>query len=159
MIRSSKFLFGGIIVLALTACVGPAEKPSSNTPAPKTVVSKPAPKKPHGKISSITLEDFFVLQQSDNALIYDARPVLYYRFGHIPGAINLPKQNCDALIAEWEPKINAAISSGKTLVVYCTNPTCPDAKSVAIRLANAGYPVKVISGGWEAWKESGMPIE
>ena len=93
-----------------------------------------------GEISSISLEDFFMLQQSGKALIFDARPAFFYDLGHIPGAINLPKNDCDEAIANREAEIKAALAAGKTIVVYCTSLTCPDARTVAIHISGFGYP-------------------
>ena len=112
-----------------------------------------------GEVTSISLEQFFLLQQSDKALIFDARPSFFYSLGHIPGAINLPKNNCDEAINARESEIKAAIANGKTLVVYCSSITCPDARAVAIHLSGFGYPASIFSGGWDAWKDAGMPTE
>ena len=112
-----------------------------------------------GDVSSISLEDFFLLQQSGKALIYDARPGFFYGLGHIPGAISLSKNNCDEKIAAREDEIKSALVNGKTIVVYCTSLTCPDARAVANHISGFGHPAKIFSGGWEAWKDAGMPVE
>ncbi len=140
-----------------------------NAPAPAPVAEKkaeapPAPRKPvrmngRGKITSISLTDVFTLQQADKVLLFDARPYFYYALGHIPGAISLPKDNCDRAIEKREAEIKAALAAGKTIVVYCTSPTCPDARTVAIHLAGYGHSSSTMPGGWDAWKESGLPTE
>ena len=120
---------------------------------------KPVRMNGRGKVTSISLERFFELQQSGNVLIFDARPTVFHAIGHIPGAVSLPKHNCDASIAKREGEIKAALKEGKTIVVYCTSMTCPDARTVAIHLSGFGYPASIFSGGWDAWKEAGMPTE
>ncbi len=158
-----------LTALGLISCVEPArEVPVSTVPAGKmTPAGKRAatnkPKAPRmngrGVITSISLEKLFELQQSGNALIYDARPGFYFSMGHIPGAFNLPKADCDAQITERKAEIEAALAAKKTIVVYCTNLTCPDARTVAIHLASFGYSSSTLTGGWDSWKESGLPTE
>ncbi len=151
---------------AIPACsVSPRGTPPAN-PAASTaeVPSRPetgkAPGKPEpGKVSSISMEDFFVLHESGKTLVFDARPTLIYRLGHIPSAINLPKNRCDEGIAGRSGEIRSALAAGKTIVVYCTGTSCPDAHTVAMHLANSGHPASVFAGGWDSWKEAGMPVE
>jgi rhodanese-related sulfurtransferase len=147
-----------VLALALTACVQP---PPAAKPAP---TEKPKYKKPvrmngRGELTSISLEQVFQLQQSDKALIFDARPGFFYGLGHIPGAINLPKTNCDEAIHNREGEIKAALAAGKTIIVYCSGITCPDARAVANHLSGFTYPAAIFSGGWDAWKEAGLPTE
>lgn len=157
-------LLGTGLTLALSAC---ADKPA---PAPTVANTKPAAetksdyKKPvrmngRGEVTSISLEQFFELQQSGKALIFDARPTVFHAIGHIPGAISLPRINCDANIAKREEQIKSAIKEGRTIVVYCTNLACPDARTVANHISGFGYPASIFSGGWDTWKEAGMPTE
>jgi len=148
--------------VGLASCTPPPvpEAPVKQVAAP---VAKPQPKpvrmNGRGKVGSISLTDLFTLQQSGEVLIYDARPGFFYGLGHLPGAINLPKTDCDAQIVKREAEIKAAIAAGKPIVVYCTNLLCPDARTVANHLAGFGYSSSVLSGGWDSWKESGLPTE
>ncbi len=163
-----------VLALALAACaekpLGPPFEGSADGPhldaaarqktsPAKPKYSKPVRKNGRGAVSFITLEQFFTLQQSDNALVFDARLGFFYHLGHIPGAIHLPKQNCAGLIHERETEIKTALAAGKTLVVYCTSRNCPDAMTVATQLAGFGYPAAVFSGGWDAWKNADLPSE
>lgn len=130
----------------------------------KKVEAPATPPKPprmngRGKITSISLTELFPLQQSGQVLIFDARPGYFYNLGHLPGAVSLPKMNCDAQITKREDEIKAALAAKKTIVVYCTNLLCPDARTVANHLASFGYSSSVLSGGWDSWKESGLPTE
>ncbi len=152
--------------LMLAACadqseIAPGTRPEtrkeSQAEAPK--YKKPPRMNGRGEVSSVSFEEFFALQQAGKAMIFDARPAFFYNLGHIPGAISLPKNNCDEKIAARESEIKAALADGKSLVVYCTSMTCPDARTVAIHISGFGHPVKTFSGGWDAWKEAGMPVE
>ena len=154
---------GLALALALASCAGPARQTPTPPPqGPPPPAAKPESKKPvlmnrRGAVSSISLDDFFALQQSGKTLIFDARAAFFYQLGHIPGAINLSKNDCDQSIAARESEIKAALAAGKILIVYCSSITCPDARTVAIHLSGFGYPVRIFSGGWEAWKEADLP--
>lgn len=155
------------MALALGSCADSAKEPPASPPVATRSTSpaaKPESKKPvrmngRGTISTISLGDFFALQQSGTALILDARPSFFYHLGHIPGAVNLPKNRCDEAIAAREATIKTALAAGKSIVVYCSSSTCPDARSVAIHLSGFGYPSRIFTGGWEAWREADMPGE
>ena len=160
-LRRSSF-FTTAAALAIASCAQPAhEAPAKKSPAPAPTAVKPKPVRMNGrgKLTSISLQDFFTLQQSGEVLIYDARPGFFYGLGHIPGAISMPKADCDAQIAKREAEIKAAVAAKKPIVVYCTNLLCPDARAVATHLADFGYSSSILTGGWETWKDSGMPTE
>jgi len=144
--------------LILAACTMPADdvvQPEIIKPDSR----KPTAEKPRAEVSTISLEDFFQLQESGKALVIDARPSFVYQFGHVPGAINLPKNRCGEAIARRDAEFRSAIASGKKIVVYCTGLTCPDAHAVADHLAASGISASVFPGGWDAWQEAGMPVE
>jgi rhodanese-related sulfurtransferase len=148
--------------IALSSCAPlPREKPArqENESAAQPEYQKPVRMNGRGKVSSISLEDFFLLQQSGKAVVFDARLALFYQLGHIPGAINLPKNRCDDAIWKRESEIKNAVAEGKTIVVYCSGMMCPDARAVAMHISGFGYPASVFSGGWDTWKEAGMPVE
>lgn len=112
-----------------------------------------------GEISSISLEEMFALQGSGKALIFDARPGYLFHLGHIPGAESLPKSDCENSLAEMEERLKTAIASSSTIVVYCSGLLCPDARTVAIHISSYGHPVKVFSGGYDAWKKAELPTD
>jgi hypothetical protein len=44
-------------------------------------------------------------------------------------------------------------------VVYCFNLGCPDARSVAKKLARRDYVVHVFGAGIDTWRTAGLPLE
>ena len=147
------------LAAGLASCAQPvAEVPVKKVAAP-VATAKPVRMNGRGKVTSISLTELFALQQSGNVLLYDARPGFFYGLGHITGAISLPKPDCDAQIEKREAEIKAAIAAKKPIVIYCTNLLCPDARTVANHLADYGYSSSTLSGGWESWKEAGLPTE
>ncbi len=46
------------------------------------------------------------------------------------------------------------------VVVYCAGPECESSGEVAARLVELGYTnVRHFSGGKQAWREAGLPLE
>lgn len=150
-------------VFALCGCakdVTPSPLPAAPQVAePQEKYKKPVRMNGRGEITSISFDQFYPLHEAGRTLVYDARHPLFYRLGHIPGAINLPLPDCDSAIHKREEEIKAALASGKTIVVYCTGITCPDARSLARHISGFGYPASIFSGGWDAWKEANLPSE
>jgi rhodanese-related sulfurtransferase len=164
MIRHGfQFLATTAIALTVACCASPVQQAPVAQAARLAAVAikKPKPVRMNGRgeVTSISLTDFFPLHSAGRVLVYDARPSFFYFLGHIPGAISLPKDGCDAQILKREPEIKTALAEKKTLVIYCTNLMCPDARAVAIHLADHGYSSAILASGWETWKESGMPTE
>jgi len=112
-----------------------------------------------GKVTRIPLGTFFQLQQSGKALILDVRPGFYYGLGHVPGAINWPKGRFQEQLIQREAQISTAVAANKPVLIYCTDLACPDALSVATRLAARGHSTAILQGGFEAWKAGELPIE
>ena len=92
----------------------------------------------------------WIKANENNLVIVDVREAEDYEKGHIPGAINLPKE-------QWE-NLNE-LRRDKTNVVYCYTQQCHLAANACARFAAKGYPVMELEGGFEAWKENELEIE
>jgi rhodanese-related sulfurtransferase len=88
----------------------------------------------------------------DAALWIDARPEEQFAGGHVPGAMLLNEDEWNTLL----PKVLAAWSPERKLVLYCSRQSCNVSHEVAERLRNeAGLKnVFVLQGGWEEWQKS-----
>ena len=167
MTRLRHALLVSVPALVLASCADTAPAPAETKPAEtaeRAPEKKPYKKPPRmnnrGEIGSISLSEVFSLQQSGQAMIFDARPAFFFGLGHLPGAINISAHgDMDTAIHKREKEIEAALAAGRTLVVYCTSPTCPDARTLARHLSGFGYPSSIFSGGWDEWKEAGLPTE
>jgi rhodanese-related sulfurtransferase len=124
----------------------------SEAPTPQTVAKQ-------ASATAIELPDALTLQEEGRALMFDVRPGFVYGFGHLVGAVSWPKNSFSQGLPTHEPTIREAIASGKTVILYCTDAACPDARTVAEWLVLRGHSVSVLKGGYHAWKEAGMPIE
>lgn len=158
--------FPAMAALAFVSCADPSpraavEQPVKSGPAPaEKPYKKPPRMNQRGKVTSIQLSQVYTMHEAGKVVFFDARPAFFFRLGHLPGAINIPaKGDSDTAIHKREAEIEAALAAGKTLVVYCTGPTCPDARTLAHHLSGFGYPASVFGGGWDEWKAAGLPTE
>jgi rhodanese-related sulfurtransferase len=89
-----------------------------------------------------------MLSQKQTLVVVDVREEEDYRQGHIPGAINLQE-------SKWGNP--TGLDKNKQNVVYCYSHVCHLGAKAAKHLAQAGYPVMEMDGGWASWQEHGLP--
>lgn len=102
------------------------------------------------------LEEFRVLVESKGALVLDARPEIFHRLGHVPGALSLPRDDFEASFALHRDRLEA--DTGALIVIYCSGSSCEDSDLVRKALHRLGFTrVSVFKGGWSAWTSAGLP--
>ncbi|MET7452856.1 rhodanese-like domain-containing protein [Streptomyces sp. NPDC005574] len=84
--------------------------------------------------------------------VLDSRSTASWDQGHIPGAVHLPT----ALIPEQAEQL---LDRAVPVVTYCWGPGCNGATRAALALAELGYQVKEMLGGFEYWAREGFPYE
>ncbi len=77
--------------------------------------------------------------------IIDVRRPEDYAKSHIPGAINVPKE-------EWPTA--KGLSKEKTNVVYCYSQTCHLAAGACVEFAKKGFSVMELEGGFNTWQKA-----
>ena len=82
--------------------------------------------------------------------VIDVRALEDYEKGHIPGAINLPKN-------QWASA--RGLSKDKTNVIYCYSQTCHLAAAAAIEFAKKGYRVMELEGGFNTWERARLEVQ
>ncbi|WP_340383721.1 rhodanese-like domain-containing protein [Streptomyces sp. SS7] len=85
-------------------------------------------------------------------VVLDSRSPQAWDQGHIPGAVHLPT----ALIAEQAERL---LDRNVPVVTYCWGPGCNGASRAALALAELGYRVKEMLGGFEYWVREGFAYE
>jgi rhodanese-related sulfurtransferase len=90
-----------------------------------------------------------MIKSADKITIVDVRASEDYNKGHIPGAINYPKDRWGMV----------SLNRDRMTVFYCYNEQCHLAAQAAFTFAKRGYEVMEMEGGWEAWKSSGFEIQ
>ena len=106
-------------------------------------------------VSTITRDELKAkLDRGDQLILVEALPEAYYLDKHLPGAINLPHDQVDALAPALLPDKSAEI------VVYCANGPCRNSGIAARRLVELGYAtVRDYHEGKQDWIEAGLPVE
>ena len=91
-----------------------------------------------------------MIKRNENINIIDVRAYEDYAKGHVPAAVNLPKQR-------WST--HTGLSKEKTNIIYCYSEVCHLAAAAAKEFAEDGYPVMELEGGFEAWQHYNLSIE
>lgn len=101
-------------------------------------------------VDTIDLGEFRQVVVSKSALILDARSPVFYRQGHVPGALNLSRDQFGHDYVRLQPILKEA--KDHPIVVYCSGGACHDSKMVAQALTSLGFSrVQIFLGGWESW--------
>ena len=85
-------------------------------------------------------------------VLLDSRSREAWEQGHIPGAVHLPGREI-ALRATDE------LDRSVPVVTYCWGPGCNGATRAALALAQLGFRVREMLGGFEYWAREGLPVE
>jgi len=91
-----------------------------------------------------------LIEAEENIIIIDVRAAEDFATGHIPGAVNLPKDRWDTFDGLQHDKVN---------IVYCYSQVCHLAAEAALQFAEEGYCVMELEGGFDEWKRHELPIE
>ena len=86
-----------------------------------------------------------------NFELIDVRSREAYESGHIPGAKMIPFEEFKMRVPEF--------SEYRENIVYCYSQSCQLADKAARWLAEKGFPVKLLIGGFDVWEKFGHPIE
>ena len=86
-------------------------------------------------------------------VVVDSRDEDAWRQGHVPGAVHLPTADIPRLAASRIPP------DAKLVVTYCWSPACNGSTRAAYALAQLGYPVKEMIGGYQHWVRDRHPVE
>jgi rhodanese-related sulfurtransferase len=88
----------------------------------------------------------------------DARPEIFYRLGHVPGALSLARDDFENAYAQLKERLEK--DKNQPLIIYCSNSSCEDSHLVQSALLKLGYVnVAVFSGGWATWTQEKLPEE
>ncbi|MFE3899499.1 rhodanese-like domain-containing protein [Streptomyces sp. NPDC059153] len=85
-------------------------------------------------------------------VLLDSRSAESWDQGHVPGAVHLPT----ALIPE---QARSLLDPAVPVVTYCWGPGCNGGARAALALAELGYQVKEMLGGFEYWVREGFEFE
>jgi len=98
------------------------------------------------------VSDVAAALDSGTFVLLDSRSAEAWAQGHVPGAVHLPGREIPARAAtELDPAV--------PVVTYCWGPGCNGATRAALALAQLGFRVREMIGGFEYWAREGLPVE
>ena len=103
------------------------------------------------EMTPYALKGLLIDKKVADILVLDVRSTESFNESHIPGALNIP-------LADLAGKL-ATLPKDKTLVTYCSTITCVLAPKAALVLAEKGFKVMEMYGGFATWTEYGFPVE
>jgi rhodanese-related sulfurtransferase len=107
--------------------------------------------------ATVGLAEFRSAVDRKSALIFDARPSSFFEQGHVPGALNLARDDFAHDYRHLDSVLKAA--QDKPIIVYCGGGDCHDSRLVANALITLGFgDVSVFTGGWEVWSAAQLPV-
>lgn len=83
--------------------------------------------------------------------VLDVRPPVEYEAGHLPGAVNIPINELEDHLDEFDNE--------HEIVAYCRGPHCILSFDAVARLREKGYTAYRLEDGFPEWKIAGHPIE
>ncbi|MDD2707005.1 MAG: rhodanese-like domain-containing protein [Verrucomicrobiae bacterium] len=169
ILRKDAEIFWGLATVSLVA--GLALNQARDIPLPLVYISKQARMEQmisrlvtgqsiasSDRPQPIALEELADLVKEGKGIVLDARPEIFYRQGHVPGALSLSREEFErdyrrqrsVLEKDW----------GQLLAVYCADSICDDGQLVADALSKLGFRrVLLFKGGWNEWREQRLPEE
>lgn len=147
-----KFIMVALIA-ALAATLASAQmKPQPRGAAPTSpLVATGTRTNPGTQFARISQDDAFKLYREGKATFIDVRSNEQFSFGHIKGAVSIPRSQILGRFSEVLP--------GKTIITYCA---CGAEEASGVAAANLmSHGVKnvfALKGGWTEWKSAGRPI-
>lgn len=93
------------------------------------------------------------IDRGDKFVLFEVLPEMYYRKGHLPGALNLSLEEIDTQAPRLAPNKDVPV------VVYCASATCENSSLAGKRLRELGYRnVIEYAGGKEDWQNLGYAL-
>ena len=138
-----------IIILLLVATVAQAQESAGTTNALPLVASAntpPAATAPTAPLRIIRAELLqMMLQRTNDFVLIDVMPRIYYQDFHIKGAMSIPADEIAETVNYW-PR-------NRRIVVYCLDAECDTSREVARALMAMGFmDVLQYEGGKREWR-------
>lgn len=109
-------------------------------------------------IDNISVDRALTLAEGGNAVFIDVRERAEHAAGAIAGAQSVPRGFLEFIADPASPMHNPALSSGRTLVVYCASGGRSALATKTLQDMGVANAVNLV-GGFQAWSEAGGPTE
>ncbi len=104
-------------------------------------------------IHTITCQELHErIQESSSLVVINVLPEEMYQDCHIPGSINIPYDQIEASVQDWNRNLE--------MVVYCANDACDASRQAYETLEQIGFAnIREFPGGMREWLQAGLPVE
>ncbi len=103
----------------------------------------------------LELDEFRAIVEGKQAIVLDARPEIFHRLGHVPGAVSLPREDFESAYTRHQGLL---ANKSALVAIYCSGSSCEDSDLLRKALHKLGYTrATVFKGGWSAWTAAGLP--
>lgn len=109
-------------------------------------------------IDNISVDRALTLAEGGNAVFIDVRERAEHAAGAIAGAQSVPRGFLEFIADPASPMHNPALSSGRTLVVYCASGGRSALATKTLQDMGVANAINLV-GGFQAWSEAGGPTE
>ncbi|SDJ93707.1 ArsR/SmtB family transcription factor [Billgrantia gudaonensis] len=103
-----------------------------------------------GALEAVSSRELLAALERGEVALLDVRPADEYQAGHLPGAINIPLKQLEAMLGD--------LPRDKEIVAYCRGPYCALSHEAVQRLRQLGYRVRRFEDGFPEWKAAGLPV-
>jgi rhodanese-related sulfurtransferase len=138
-----------LLGISATAQMKPRPAPAPRTPSP--LVASGATANTAAQFPRISQDEAYKLFVAGKATFIDVRSNEQFSYGHIRGAVNIPRSQIVTRFKEVMP--------GKTVITYCA---CGAEESSGVAasslIAHGVKNVFALKGGWASWKSANHPI-
>lgn len=91
-----------------------------------------------------------MIEEKEPIVILDVRTEEAFGKGHVPGAVNIPRER-------WIT--TPLLERGKTHIIYCYNQQCHLATKACLEFSRKGFKVMELEGGMTGWEAFGYEVE
>jgi rhodanese-related sulfurtransferase len=129
------------LLLSLACLLAQAQERAAATPPPPAAVTNLQPRR---IIRAELLRT--MLQRTNDFVLIDVSPALYYRDFHIKGAMSIPEPDLPQAVRDW-PR-------SRRIVVYCLDEACESGRDATRTLMAMGFTdVLQYEGGKRDWHQ------
>ena len=102
-------------------------------------------------LDAIPAQKLLEMAKEDLVTVLDVRPKEEFEAGHVQGAINIPIEELEHHLAEFNP--------AHEIVAYCRGPHCILAFDAVAQLREKGFKARRLEDGFPEWRIAGLPVE
>ena len=102
-------------------------------------------------LDAIPAEKLLEMAKEDLVTVLDVRPKEEFEAGHVQGAINIPVEELEQHLADFNPE--------HEIVAYCRGPHCILAFDAVAQLRQKGFQARRLEDGFPEWRIAGLPVE